>query len=179
MSKIINDEALIKRLVHDQSNQDNVLGTLFESYSGKLFGYLKGQMNADDNVIEDIIQDTFITASSKISALSEASKFYSCIVSIARNKMIDYIRQQKKFCDIQEWFDLSDSNSSDENSDDFQSMEDMLSMLEQEDQDIVLMKVVLELSFIEIAEVLSISVSASKMRYYRCLDKLKEYSEIN
>jgi RNA polymerase sigma-70 factor (ECF subfamily) len=51
--------------------------------------------------------------------------------------------------------------------------EQILSTLDPIDREIVVMKAVLEYSLEEIATQLSLKLSATKMRYYRALDKLK------
>lgn len=177
MSGYDSDELLIQQLVDNAPNSEKALGTLFESYSGNLYGYLKAKMNVDEHLIEDVIQETFMTAANKIGTLTDGSKFYPWLVSIARNKMIDVIRHNQRYCDIQEWFDLAESDDDANPHDDLSGLQDTLSVLEPEEKDIVLMKTVLELNFNEISEVLSITVSAAKMRYYRSLERLKQSME--
>lgn len=172
MTNILDEEALIKQLIQSSSQSQVVLGILFENYSGKLFAYLKRKMQVDEAIIDDVIQETFISAAKNIENLKEPSKFYSWLVTIARNKMIDVINFNKKFCDIQEWINIKEEEE-DDNHIDGDNFYNTIDLLPNDEQDIVLMKIILELNFNEISDILNISISATKMRYYRSLEKLK------
>jgi len=168
----LDDRLLIERVIQKTFDCEQALGVLFERYSGKLAAYLKAKMNLEPHQIDDVIQDSFITASKSLASLNDPTKFYAWLVTIARNKMIDTIRANKKYCDIQEWFEeLHDEPAAEMEAS--IGLEKMIAGLDPKDQEIILMKIILDLSFSEIAEVLGIKQSAAKMRYYRALDELK------
>lgn len=50
----------------------------------------------DDSAVDDILQETYITAFEKLETLKEPEKINAWICKIARNKTIDYLRKRKE-----------------------------------------------------------------------------------
>ncbi len=53
---------------------------------------------------------------------------------------------------------------------------ELLSRLEEDEREIILLRIYGELSFAEVAKIMKISVFAARKRYQRVLTKLKKYS---
>ncbi|MGY0591332.1 MAG: sigma factor-like helix-turn-helix DNA-binding protein, partial [Paraglaciecola chathamensis] len=88
-----------------------------------------------------------------------------------RNTAMDVLREKKRVDDIS--YLLNQEEPETEEDIDLGETEKMLANLEPLDREIVVMKAVLECSFEEISSQLGLALSASKMRYYRALDRLK------
>ncbi|MFY0640065.1 MAG: RNA polymerase sigma factor [Bermanella sp.] len=174
----LSDTELIALLTPKNAQSSSAYAELCSRYQNKLAAYLRLNNTIDGDTIDDILQDTFLTAWNKITQLDDHSKFFSWLLTIARNRLMDFFREQKKIKDYSQWFEQ-------QNSDDLQyemrhdqsDLEKLLVHLAPEDREIVLLKAVLELSFDEICDMSKLSLSAVKMRYYRALETLSNLSE--
>ena len=103
--------------------------------------------------------------------LKEPEKFYSWLVSLSRNLLLDQLREIKRYTEIVNLFGESEMQRSTHQQVD--SIQDALANVPQDDREIMALKIFLEYSFVEIGDLLSITESAAKMRYYRAVEKLK------
>jgi RNA polymerase sigma-70 factor (ECF subfamily) len=81
-----------------RSNNQQLFGVLYDSYSKALFGVIKGIIDKD-TIAEDILQESFIKIWNSRS-LYDASKgrLFTWMITIARNSSVDYLRsKQNKF----------------------------------------------------------------------------------
>lgn len=144
---------------------------LYEKYSTLVyqiaFSILKDKENA-----EDIMQNVFI----KIANLSEEklpSKYEaSWLYTVTKNEAISYIRKNKQDMPIEEVVQKSSEDEIEkmlgEN-----EFNQMLSFLEDTEKQIISLKVVLGLSFKEIANVLNMPIGTVQWKYYKSLHSLK------
>lgn len=168
MTQRSESELVYKAKEGDQS----AFAELFQRNQKKFSAYIRAQIRYDSSTAEDIVQDAFIIAWRKLDLLKDNERFFSWMISICRNVAYDYLREKKRTEELLECFKISD----DEEEDAIEylgDLEKMLLKLSDEEREITVLKSVLEFSFEEIAEQLSISVSAAKMRYYRSLERLK------
>jgi RNA polymerase sigma-70 factor (ECF subfamily) len=77
--------------MQDSVNIENIWVKIHE----KLFEYISKHVKNKDDV-NDIIQDTFIKATTNIASLKNPAKADKWIFQIARNTMNDFFRKQKK-----------------------------------------------------------------------------------
>lgn len=174
----LSDTKLIALLTPKNAQSSSAYAELCSRYQNKLAAYLRLSNTIDSDTIDDVLQDTFLTAWNKITQLDDPSKFFSWLLTIARNRLMDFFREQKKFNDYAQWFEQHHSDDLQyEMGHDQSDLEKLLVHLAPQDREIVLLKAVLELSFDEICEVSTLSLSAVKMRYYRALDTLSNQSK--
>ncbi|WP_283789088.1 RNA polymerase sigma factor [Bermanella sp. WJH001] len=174
----LSDTELIALLTPKNVQSSSAYAELCSRYQNKLAAYLRLNNSIDGDTINDILQDTFLTAWNKITQLDDHAKLFSWLLTIARNRLMDFFREQKKFNDYTQWFEQQHSDDLQyEMRHDQSDLEKLLVHLPSQDREIVLLKAVLELSFDEICEVSTLSLSAVKMRYYRALDTLSNLSE--
>ncbi len=129
---------------------------------------------------EDVIQDSFLEAFTKINDYREESSFGSWLKRIVVNKCISQIRKRRiDFVDEQELDVLSYDDEIDFNSDDESQIIDLIKAGINELSEgyrIVLSLYLLEgYDHVEISEILKISESTSKTQYLRAKNKLKEW----
>lgn len=128
------------------------------------------------DVIDDIVQETFISFFNNISAVKTNIKSY--LTTTVKNKAIDYIRRNKKIelvddienIDINNYFE--DVKNSDESY--IELVDSLKKTVGEEDAIIILMHLIDDLKFEEIACKYNINTKTIKSRYYRALKKFKE-----
>lgn len=129
---------------------------------------------------EDVIQESFLEAFTKLNDYREESSFGSWLKRIVVNKCISQIRKRRiDFIDEQELDVLSADDELDFNSDDESQIIDLIKEGINdlsEGYRIVLSLYLLEgYDHVEISEILKISESTSKTQYLRAKNKLKEW----
>jgi RNA polymerase sigma factor (sigma-70 family) len=86
------DESLVTLLI---SNNQQLFGVLYDSYSKALFGVIK-KIIENDEVAEDLLQEVFIKIwNSRHAYESSKGRLFTWMVSIARNSCIDYLRSKQ------------------------------------------------------------------------------------
>lgn len=139
----------------------------------------------DKQLAEDITQEVFISVYNKLYTFDSNYKFSNWILRIAKNKCIDYVRKYKKINEenIDEVINISSKETSPEQSIIFnetkESVEKYLSTLNQLDKQIILLRYSQNITFNDISNILQISESSVKRRYYKIKDQFKKYIEVN
>jgi RNA polymerase sigma-70 factor (ECF subfamily) len=84
------DDALIRAA---QSGDRAAFGLLYARYSRMVHGILLARVPFSD--VDDLLQDVFLQAISKLTTLRDVSRFPGWLASIARNRAIDFHRRTK------------------------------------------------------------------------------------
>lgn len=135
----------------------------------------------DRDAAQDISQEVFITIYNKLYMYNSEYKFSNWLLQIARNKSIDYIRKHKKVYEenIEEVKELSAKDISPEQSAEYKETKSeiikFINELGEIDRQIIILKYKQELTFSDLAQILSMNESAIKRRYYKAREKFKEY----
>lgn len=129
---------------------------------------------------EDVIQESFLEAFTRLSDYREEASFGSWLKRIVINKCISQIRKRRiDFVDEQELDVLSTNDELDFNSEDESQIIELIKIGINELPDgykVVLSLYLLEgYDHVEISEILKISESTSKTQYLRAKNKLKEW----
>lgn len=131
---------------------------------------------------EDITQEVFITLYNKLYMYNNQYKFSNWIFQIAKNKCIDYMRKYKRVheANIEEVKEVASKEISPEDSMEFKeakkNLEIFINGLEEIDRQIIILRYSREdMTFLDISQVLNISESSVKRRYYKARDKYKQH----
>ncbi len=130
---------------------------------------------------EDITQEVFITVYNKLYTYDNKYKFSNWLIQIAKNKTIDYIRKYRRVYEsnLEEFQDIKSKSPSPEEEAEYNEMKIKLAVfintLGELDRQIILLRYTEQITFLDIAEILDISESAVKRRFYKCRDKFKDY----
>lgn len=149
-------EALMKR--HDQ---------LLYRVCYRLLG------NPDD--ARDVSQEVMIKVFGYLPKFEGRSMFKTWLMQIARNTcftMQAKLKRQRELRDILEH--ETDEGAGDRILTEAMDVDTILSTLNKQDKEVLVMRYIAELQFDEIAEVCDISLSAAKMRVYRATEALKK-----
>lgn len=142
-------------------------------------------MIRDKEAAEDITQEVFITLYNKLYTYKDQYKFSNWLFQIARNKSIDYIRKYKRVyeANMEDVREMVSQEISPEQSAEYKEtkklVESFIKDLNEIDKQIVILRYSGNyVTFTDIAEILNMSESAVKRRYYKTRDKFKEFSMI-
>ncbi|MBE6069419.1 MAG: RNA polymerase sigma factor [Clostridium lundense] len=171
------DLRLVKEVLKGNLDSFNIIVNKYELPILRfIYNLIKNTQTA-----EDITQDVFITVYNKLYLYKSEYKFSNWIFQIARNKCIDYIRKNKKTVEanIDEMRELASKEATPQDLLEFKEMkeqvEKFLCSLEEVDRQIVLLRYSGEnTTFHDIAQIMKISESSVKRRYYNAREKFKK-----
>lgn len=136
----------------------------------------------DREASEDITQEVFITVYNKLYTFNKSYKFSNWLFQIARNKCIDYIRKYKRVyeANVEEVSDVVSNDLSPEESAEFKEVKSLIqafiNTLNDTDKQIITLRYSNErLTFSDVGEILNMTESSVKRRYYKAREKFKEY----
>ena len=156
---------------------------LYDNYSQALFGVIYKIVNSHEDA-EDVLQQAFIKIWNNFESYNESKgRLYTWIVTISRNLAFDFLRSKNvKFRNkIQSLTDfahqLKSCNSADiEN--DFIGLDKMLSILNEEEQELINLAYIYGFTQVELASQLQIPLGTVKTKIRNSLKKLR-FSVIN
>ena len=173
---VLSDRVLLNNyLLGDRS----AISELIERHSKRVRNYI-GMMVKDDDIADDIFQETFIKAVKVIDEgrYTDSGKFLSWILRIAHNRVLDHFRRQKTSRQVNEseaGYDVigtlrfAEPTTEDEmvHSEMEQTIRDLVELLPDEQREVVRLRYYSKLSFQEIAEQTEVSINTAlgRMRY--------------
>ena len=174
--QVLSDQVLLNRYL---SGNRSAISQLIERHSRRVKDYIR-MMVKDDELAEDLFQETFIKAVRVIDdgRYTDNGKFLSWVLRIAHNQVIDYFRAQKQSKLINEseaGYDLFGSlKLADRNVEDRMVAEQieadvrqLIELLPEEQREVVVMRYYSDMSFKEIAGQTGVSINTAlgRMRY--------------
>ncbi|GAB1450350.1 sigma-70 family RNA polymerase sigma factor [Draconibacterium sp.] len=178
MSKenLLNDNELVQRFI---TGDQNSLEILIHRHKGRVFSYILLIVKRQE-LAEDIFQETFIKVirSLKKGKYIENGKFVSWVLRISHNLIIDHFRKEKLKGTISNdslEIDIFNSQRYSEdtiedqmvNNQILSEVKDLIQELPEDQQQVIIMRHYLDLSFKEIAEQTDVSINTAlgRMRY--------------
>jgi RNA polymerase sigma factor (sigma-70 family) len=176
MNKMISDYELIQRFI---KGEQSCFEQLIHRHKNKVFTYISLYIR-DQALAEDLFQDTFmkVIQSVKAGKYQDNGKFISWVMRIAHNLIIDHFRRIKQMNTISNDDYESDLFNSKKFAD--STIEDdmikrqiqkdvrkMISLLPEDQREVVILRHYSGLSFKEIAEITDVSINTAlgRMRY--------------
>lgn len=186
MKSYVSDHQLIKEFV---DGNPAAMDILISRHKQKVFNYLKFTVQ-DEMLAEDLFQDTFVKVINSLrnGNYIDEGRFISWVMRIAHNLAIDHFRKGKNYKEVshmQGEYDLfNDSKLSAKSIDDVRSKEQVLDevknivkTLPEEQRAIVIMRLYLDMSFKEIAELTNVSINTALGRMRYALINLRKIAE--
>ncbi|MBQ2783891.1 MAG: sigma-70 family RNA polymerase sigma factor [Alistipes sp.] len=173
---VLSDRALLNNYL---SGDRSAISELIERHSQRVRSYI-GMMVRNDDIADDIFQETFIKAVRVIDEgrYTDSGKFLSWILRIAHNRVLDHFRREKASRQINEseaGYDMigtlriAEPNAEDElvHSEIEQTIRNLIDSLPEEQQEVVRLRYFSKLSFQEIADETDVSINTAlgRMRY--------------
>ncbi|WP_394522374.1 RNA polymerase sigma factor [Lacrimispora sp. JR3] len=146
-----------------EAEAENLLITNYEKYYRLAYSYVKNEQDA-----LDIVQESAYRAIKELDKVRERSFLSTWIYRIVIHTAIDFLRNRKRI-----EVSLLDVEAPHEDQYREDDPLELLTVLEEKDRTIVMLKYLEEWKLEEIAEVMDMNVSTVKSRLYRALKKLK------
>lgn len=147
---------------------------IFKRYSDEIFRYFYLRTYSKE-VAEDLTQETFIKLCLGNSEFDPTkSSIRTWLYIISRSILLNYSKKEKRRAtlDLSEFEEIIYENTNDK--DDIEFLIKLINEMEEHDRDILVLRLVNNLSTKEICEVLQISESNVKVRLHRSFNKLKK-----
>ncbi len=121
---------------------------------------------------EDAIQETFLKVMQSIDTYRKNGNARAWVLSITRNTAIDILRKKKDSVCVEDVSAMSKQSSNNDFSEKL-IIDEALMALEQQDREIVVLKIVSRMKFREISELVGLPLATVQKRYQRALKKLE------
>lgn len=172
----------VSRLVpREEMMAEKSFSELYRLHVNNIYYYLLSRVRNSADA-EDLTSQTFITALENRHRLRNPDKFTPWLYSIARNKANDYFRRaaRRTFQPLED--DISPTPSPDPQESQLKQerlldIERLVSQLSPSEQDYLRLRLIAELPFAEIAQVMRQSETRVKKSYYRLLERLQAQME--
>lgn len=173
---VLSDRVLLNNYL---SGDRSAISELIERHSHRVRSYI-GMLVKDDDIANDIFQETFIKAVKVIDEgrYTDSGKFLSWVLRIAHNRVLDHFRREKASRQVNEaeaGYDMigtmriAEPNTEDElvHSEIEQTVRNLIDLLPEDQQEVVRLRYYSKLSFAEIAEQTEVSINTAlgRMRY--------------
>lgn len=173
-----NDSIVIERILH---GDNEAFTSLVKIYQNRVYGFLF-HMTLSKEDAEDLTQDTFINVYRNLYKFKRDRNFLPWALKIALNLYREHYKKKKKkgqeLCldDLPELF-LMSSEDSMLHIEHRESLKEILSIIDElrkGQKEVFVLKYTRGLTFKEIGEILGISESAARMKYFRAKESLIE-----
>ena len=175
----LDDAALVAQAVVELPYVTCAYERLIKRYYPLIYRTCLGVLRSPEEA-EEISQVVLLKVFNGLPKFEGRSTFKTWLITIVKNAC--FSRHQKLKLERERFFELTDEKGDECNDQNDTSPESlwqdsfgsMVKSLSEEEQQILTLRFVSELSLAEIAVVMKIGLSATKMRFYRALEKLKE-----
>lgn len=173
----LSDEELAERARSELFTVTRAYEELMRRYQATLYNvcarYLGNERDADD-----VSQEIMLKVLYGLKKFEGKSKFKTWLYSITYNECITQYRKERRKRRLLEALSLNplDEATEDDTPEvpEDNSLDRWLLNVNQIDREIIILRFVAELEFQEIANIMHLGLSATKMRYKRAIDKLKK-----
>jgi len=153
------------------------LERIIDEHQQQLFSFAFFRVGSYE-VAQDIVQDVFIRFYENSRHLSAANNVKAYLLKTISNACTDYLRKNGniQFVAIEQLENELTDEEEKSNLTEFLRIDEILSNLPAEQAEILQLKFVDSLNFIEIAELLDINVNTIKSRYKYAIEKLRNFN---
>jgi len=156
------------------------LERIIDEHQQQLFSFAFFRVGSYD-VAQDIVQDVFIKFYENSRHLSAANNVKAYLLKTISNACTDYLRKNGKFQFVA--IEHVEKELTDENEEhcisEFLRIDEILDNLPAEQAEILRLKFVDSLNFVEISELLDANVNTVKSRYKYAIEKLRNFNLLN
>ncbi|MFN8381274.1 MAG: sigma-70 family RNA polymerase sigma factor [Anaerolineales bacterium] len=154
-------------------------GRLYDRYVQPIYRYVFSRVGSTHEA-EDITSQTFMTAYESLPKYRERGYFSAWLFRIAQSKMNDHFRRSRREVGLEaaaELMEREDSLGALIRAEELSQIRFLIKKLNPEEQDLIRLRYVADLSFVEMAELLGKREDAVKKSFYRLLERLKGQME--
>lgn len=157
---------------------------LINRYEKPLLRYVV-RLNRDEDIAEDIVQDTFISVYKNINSFDTKRKFSSWIYRIAHNKSVNEIKKHSKTFALNDEIEIEDERNDHKDTEKRldesiirEKIQNEIDKLPLKYKEIIILRYVQEESYDEISDILQIPKNTVGVRIKRGLEALKREMNI-
>lgn len=173
------DLADVDQMLREVKDGDTTrYGAIVEEYQQHIFKYcfhMLGQLQE----AEDVTQDVFVKGLERLEQYREGTSFKAWLYKMAYHECLNKLKRAQTYERLLRLHSSSiPTNQSDQSTDGLEynsELRDALLRLSPKERHIILLRVVEENRFEEIADQLDISYAATRKRYQRAMKKLKNH----
>ncbi len=161
----INKTVIEKLKNHDERTFERI----YYAFEGLVY-YICFSITLNKEAAEDLTQETFIKLLTSISSYKEDGHFKQYLMQIARNLSKNYVIRVSNKTDVLD----SEISYIDEEQEKNKIILELQSILVGEESDVIILKIVYDLKFKDIAEYLNKTIGETEAIYYKALNKIKK-----
>ena len=169
----------IPALVTAALKNPSAFGRLYDRYVQPIYRYIYSRVGSAHEA-EDITSQTFVAAYEALGKYRERGQFSAWLFRIARSKMNDHFRRSRREVGLEavgQILEREDALGTLIRAEELSRIRSIIKDLNEEEQDLIRLRYVADLSFAEIAELLGKREDAVKKSVYRLLARLKSQME--
>lgn len=169
----------LPELIAAAKSDPAAFGRLYDRYLQPVYRYLYSRLG-DAHSAEDVTSQTFIAAYEALPKYREQGQFTAWLFRIARSKMNDHFRRNRYEVELEAAERMTageDALGSLIQDEELIRLRSVIRNLNLEEQDLIRLRYVADLSFVEIADLLGKREDAVKKTMYRLLARLKSQME--
>ena len=178
------DQVLISQTL---AGQTSAFGELVRKYQNRLFNGMV-HMLRNEAEAEDVVQDAFILALTRLETFHGNSAFFTWLYRIAYNVAVSRIRRRKPTVSLTA-NDNDDSRSFDfegnapppddrmSRSEDVEQLQNAMGRLSEEHRTVLILREMQQLDYDAISEVLELPIGTVRSRIHRAREQLKQQLE--
>lgn len=170
----------IPRLIEDARQDPLVFAQLYDRFSKPIYRYLYSRVGNQTDA-EDLTAQTFLTVLEKLPRYRERGHFKAWLFTIARNKSMDHFREKRSEVQL----DAAEMRSGQKDllvdliqNEQIQQLSTLIHSLDQDEQELLRLRYVADLSFPEMAALLGKRQDAVKKSLYRLQARLQSQLEV-
>ena len=168
----INEKELKEIFNEIRNNSNSAFEKLYKKYNtliyGIAFSILKNKQDAED-IVQTVFAKSYDINADKLPTQKEASWLYTT----TKNEAIMLLRKRDNNLDIDSIYDIETPNNEIDEIISKDSYNRLISKLNEKEKEIISLKILANLSFDEIANLLNEPTSTIKWRYYKSINSLK------
>jgi len=169
----IQERNKIKQLFEELKNGNKeVLEEIYNKYHKTIYGIAFSILNNKDDS-EDIVQSVLIKIYTLDNSKLPKENVASWLYTLTKNEALQFLRKQKNNIDLDSIYDLTDNNNEIDNLINKETYNKLISKLSHKEKEIVSLKIISNLSFEEISQLLGEKIGTVKWRYYKSIYALK------
>ena len=154
-------------------------GRLYDRYVQPIYRYIYSRVGSTHEA-EDITSQTFVKAYESLNGYRERGLFSAWLFRIAQSKLNDHFRRSRREVGLEaagEILEREDALGVLIRAEELSRMRSIIAHLDEEQQELIRLRYVADLSFAEIADLLGRREDAVKKSVYRLLARLKSQME--
>ena len=169
---MVNNKELKEIFNGIKNNDEKVFKKLYEKYNkliyGVAFSICKNNDDSED-VVQNVFSKIYVLDKDKLPVNNEATWLYT----VTKNETITLLKKKHNMINIEELYELPNDSNDIENIIDKNTFKKLISGLNEKEKEIMSLKILADLSFNEIGEIINEPVGTVKWRYYKSVNSLK------